>query len=127
MFTTHYPNPDRKPTGGYSPAVRVGNLVYTSGQVGTNPATGAVRGSTIEEQTEATLDNLAAALQAAGATLSSVVKTTVFLTRARDLAGMDAVYRARFGDVFPARSTVTVLALARTDMLIEIEAVAVSS
>jgi 2-iminobutanoate/2-iminopropanoate deaminase len=127
MFTRHYPNPDRKPAGGYTPAVKIGNTVYTSGQVGTDQATGAVRGEEIGEQTAATLDNIEAALAAAGATLADVVKTTVFLTRAEDLAGMDAAYKARFGEVLPARSTVTVAALAKPAFLVEIEAIAVLS
>ncbi|MFT4123163.1 MAG: RidA family protein [Microbacteriaceae bacterium] len=121
----HFPDPQRRPTGAYSPAVSAGGLVVTSGQVGTDPLTGAVAGDGIATQTRACLQNVQRALEAAGVTLDRVVKTTVYLTRAEDLAGMDAVFHEFFPAPHPARSTVTVAALARPAFLVEIDALAV--
>lgn len=103
-------------------AIRAGNTVYVSGQVpldGDRVLTGG-----IEAQTDLALDNLEAALESKGASLSDVVKTTVFLTNIkRDFHGMNAAYARRFGDHRPTRSTVGVeLAI---DVLVEIEAIAV--
>ena len=112
--------------GPYTPAVVVDTLVYTSGQVGFDPATGQLVPGGIAEQTEQVLRNLGALLQAAGCTLADVVKTTVFLKDMNDFAAMNEVY-ARFlapaGVVAPARSTVEVARLPR-DARIEIEAIA---
>jgi 2-iminobutanoate/2-iminopropanoate deaminase len=126
MSTKHYPEGARKPAGAYTPAIRVGDVVYTSGQVATDLATGELRGDNIDEQTTATLDNLARTLNAAGVTLSDVVKTTVYLTNVADFSAMDAAYRRVFGETFPARSAVTVAALARPTFLVEIDAVAIA-
>ncbi len=112
--------------GPYTPAVVVDALVYTSGQVGFDPATGQLVPGGIAEQTEQVLRNLGALLQAAGCTLADVVKTTVFLKDMNDFAAMNEVY-ARFlapaGVVAPARSTVEVARLPR-DARVEIEAIA---
>jgi 2-iminobutanoate/2-iminopropanoate deaminase len=125
MITRHYPDEARKPAGAYTPAVRIGDVVYSSGQVATDPDTGEVIGQNIDEQTTATLDNLERVLGAAGVRLADVVKTTVYLTDTADFAGMDLAYRRRFGDEFPARSAVTIASLARPAFLVEIDAVAV--
>jgi 2-iminobutanoate/2-iminopropanoate deaminase len=115
---------DRAPTplGGYSQAIRAGKLVFTAGQVGIDPATGELAGATIEEQTARALDNVAAILGEAGATLADVVKVTAFLGDMANFPGYDTVYRTYFPEPFPARSSVGAN-LGR--FLVEIEAVAV--
>ena len=112
--------------GPYSQAVRVGDTLYTSGQVALDPATGALVPGGIREQTARVLDNLAAVLAEAGLDMSHVVKTTVFLKNMADFAAMNEVY-ARYlapeGVVPPARSTVEVARLPK-DALVEIELIA---
>jgi 2-iminobutanoate/2-iminopropanoate deaminase len=112
--------------GPYTPAVRIGNLLYTSGQVGFHPQTGNLVEGGIEAETRQVLTNLKNLLEAGGASLRSVVKTTVFLQRMSDFAAMNAIY-AEFlqqeGTVAPARSTVEVAGLPR-GAAIEIEAIA---
>ncbi len=112
--------------GPYSQAVRVGDFVYTSGQVALDPATGSIVSGGIEAQTVRVLENLTAVLEAAGATLGQVFKTTVFLKDMNDFAAMNAIYGRYFaaeGVVAPARSTVEVARLPK-DALVEIEVVA---
>ncbi len=112
--------------GPYSQAVRVGNLIFTAGQVGVDPATQQVVAGGISEQTTRALENLMAILTEAGSSLSQVVKTTVFLKDMNDFAAMNAVYGAYFlgaGESLPARSTVEVARLPK-DVLVEIELVA---
>ena len=112
--------------GPYSQAVRVGDTLYTSGQVGLDPATGALVPGGIEAQTTRVLENLKAVLAEAGLDASHVVKTTVFLKDMNDFAAMNAIYAkylAPEGIVAPARSTVEVARLPK-DALIEIELVA---
>ncbi len=112
--------------GPYSQAVRVGNLIFTAGQVGVDPATQQVVAGGITEQTTRALENLMAILSEAGSSLSQVVKTTVFLKDMNDFAAMNAVYGVYFlgaGDSLPARSTVEVARLPK-DVLVEIELVA---
>jgi 2-iminobutanoate/2-iminopropanoate deaminase len=112
--------------GPYSQAVRVGDFVYTSGQVALDPATGQMVSGGIEAQTVRVLENLKAVVEAAGATLGQVFKTTVFLKDMSDFAAMNAVYGRYFapeGAVPPARSTVEVARLPK-DALVEIEVVA---
>jgi 2-iminobutanoate/2-iminopropanoate deaminase len=100
-----------KAIGPYSQAVVEDGLLFASGQIPLDPATGELVGGTIERSTERILDNLEAVLTAAGLTLASVVRTTVYLVRSEDFAPMNAVYARRFGDHRPARSTVIVAAL----------------
>jgi 2-iminobutanoate/2-iminopropanoate deaminase len=112
--------------GPYSQAVRVGDFLYTSGQVGLDPATGALVEGGIETQTTRVLENLKAVLEAAGTDFAHVVKTTVFLKDMGDFAAMNAIYGKYFapeGVVAPARSTVEVARLPK-DALVEIEAIA---
>jgi 2-iminobutanoate/2-iminopropanoate deaminase len=112
--------------GPYSQAVRVGDFLYTSGQVGLDPATGALVEGGIDAQTTRVLDNLKAVLEAAGTDFAHVVKTTVFLKNMSDFAAMNAIYGKYFapeGIVAPARSTVEVARLPK-DALVEIEAIA---
>jgi 2-iminobutanoate/2-iminopropanoate deaminase len=109
--------------GPYSQAVRVGNLVYTSGQIPINPATGVFAEGGIKEQTRQSLLNVKAILEAAGLTMSDVVKTTVFMADMNDFADMNAVYAEFFSEPYPARSAVAVKALPK-GALVEIEVVA---
>jgi 2-iminobutanoate/2-iminopropanoate deaminase len=112
--------------GPYSQAVRVGDLLFTSGQIPIDPATGKLVSGGITEQTTQVLENLKAVLQAAGADLRQVVKTTVYLQHLADFAAMNTVY-ARYlaaeGVVAPARSTVQVAALPKSS-LVEIDVIA---
>ena len=112
--------------GPYSQAVRIDNLLYTSGQVALDPATGQLIAGGIAEQTERALESLKAVLEAAGSSLRAVVKTVVFLKDMNDFAAMNAVYGrylAPEGVVAPARSTVEVARLPK-DALVEIEVIA---
>ena len=112
--------------GPYSQAVRVGDMLFTSGQVAIEPKTGNLIAGGITEQTTRVLENLKAVLAAAGIDLVHVVKTTVFLKDMKDFAAMNAVYARYFapeGVVPPARSTVQVAALPK-DALVEIECIA---
>lgn len=109
--------------GPYSQAVVAGGLVFTAGQVGLDPGTGAVVPGGVAAETARALENLRAVLAAAGSGLDRVVKTTVFLTDMADFAAMNEVYARVFGSHRPARSTVAVAALPR-GAKVEIEAVA---
>ncbi|WP_150461483.1 RidA family protein [Nesterenkonia ebinurensis] len=114
----------RSPKGAYSVAIGKDSLVFVSGQVGTRPETGELAGEDVAEQTRQTMNNIQSALQAAELRMESIVKTTVYITRPEDLGEMDAAYREFFTGIFPARSAVTVAALARPDFLVEIDAIA---
>lgn len=109
--------------GPYSQAVRCGQFVYTSGQIALDPATGEMIGSDVQTQTHRALQNLQAVLKSAGASLASVIKTTVFLTQMNDFQSMNTVYASYFGEHAPARSTVAVAELPRR-ALVEIECIA---
>ncbi len=112
--------------GPYSQAVRMGDLVYTSGQVALDPASGQLVPGGIEEQTRRVLENLNAVLTSAGTDLSRVFKTVVFLKDMNDFGAMNTIYAqylATPGTVPPARSTVEVARLPK-DALVEIEVVA---
>lgn len=109
--------------GPYSQAIKVGNLIYTSGQIPIDPATGALVAGGIKEQTRQSLLNVQAILKEAGLSMSSVVKTTVFMADMNDFADMNAVYAEFFTEPYPARSAVAVKALPK-GALVEIEVVA---
>ena len=111
--------------GPYSQAVRAGNLVFVSGQIPINPATGEFVSENIAEQTEQVLENLTAVLHAAGSSLKSVVKTTVFLVDINDFTAMNEVYARYFTENFPARATVQAARLPK-DARVEIECVALT-
>jgi len=117
---------DRAPQaiGPYSQAIRAGGLLFLSGQVGLDPATGALVEGGLEAETTRALQNLEAVLRAAGAGLDRVVRTTVFLVDLGDFATMNAIYARAFGETRPARSTVQVSALPR-GARVEIDAIAV--
>jgi 2-iminobutanoate/2-iminopropanoate deaminase len=109
--------------GPYSQAIQVGNLIYTSGQIPIDPATGQLVEGGIKEQTRQSLSNIQAILQEAGLTMTSVVKTTVFMADMADFAEMNSVYAEFFTEPYPARSAVAVKTLPK-NALVEIEVVA---
>jgi len=111
--------------GPYSQAIAHGGLVFTAGQIPLDPATGELLQGSIAEQTERVMQNLRAVLEAAGASLQTVVKTTVFLRDMGDFTAMNEVYARHFGGHAPARSTVQAARLPR-DCAVEIEAIAVT-
>ena len=108
--------------GPYSQAIVCGNLVFTSGQIPINPATGNVEAVTIEEQAEQVMKNLGAVLSAAGSDFTKAVKTTCFLANMGDFAAFNAVY-AKYFTTKPARSCVAVKDLPK-GVLVEVEVVA---
>jgi 2-iminobutanoate/2-iminopropanoate deaminase len=112
-----------KPIGPYSQAIRANGFLYVSGQVALDPKTGELTGTDIQQQTRRTLENLKGILEAAGANLHHVVKTTVFLKDMNDFAAMNEVYGKFFTLAPPARSTVQVARLPK-DALVEIELIA---
>lgn len=109
--------------GPYSQAITLGDLVFTAGQIALDPEGMTVVDGGIAEQTERVLTNLAAILEEAGASLGSVLKTTVYLADMNDFAAMNEVYARHFGDHKPARSTVEAGRLPK-DVLVEIDAIA---
>ncbi|MEG9434927.1 RidA family protein [Edaphobacter sp. HDX4] len=112
--------------GPYSQAIRVGDTLYASGQVGLDPETGQIVEGGVEQQTVRVFENIKAVLTEAGLGFANVVKTTVFLKNMSDFAAMNAIYAtylAPEGVVPPARSTVAVAALPK-DALVEVEIVA---
>ncbi|MDW5267076.1 MULTISPECIES: RidA family protein [Acidobacteriaceae] len=111
--------------GPYSQAVRVGDMLFASGQVGLDPATGQIVDGGIVEQTKRVFENIKAVLAAAGSDLTQVVKTTVFLKNMSDFAAMNEIYAkylAPSGTIPPARSTVAVAGLPK-DALVEVEVI----
>ena len=106
----------------YSQAIRAGELVFVSGQLGLSPGSSEIAGS-IEEQTERVFANLRAILEEAGSGLDRLVKTTVYLADLADFARMNEVYARHVGDSPPARATIEVAALP-SGALVEIEAIA---
>jgi 2-iminobutanoate/2-iminopropanoate deaminase len=119
IFTEKAP----KAIGPYSQAIKSGNLLFISGQVPVNPATGELTGD-IKTQTRQVLENIKSILLAAGASTIDIVKTTVFLKNLDDFNVMNEIYGAYFPQDAPARSTVEVARIPR-GALIEIEAIAV--
>ena len=114
------------PIGPYAQGIRAGDLVFTAGQAGVDPATQQVVAGGITEQTVRTLENLKAIVEAAGSDLARTVKVTVFLKDLNDFAAMNAVYArylGREGSIPPARTTVEAARLPK-DVLVEIELVA---
>lgn len=112
-----------KALGPYSQALKAGGFVFCSGQIPINPATNAIEAATIEDQTRQAITNLKAVLEKAGASLASVVKTTVFIKDMNDFAALNGVYAEMFGDAKPARSCVEVARLPK-DVKVEIECIA---
>ncbi|MDR0542442.1 MAG: RidA family protein [Dysgonamonadaceae bacterium] len=110
--------------GPYSQAIQAGNLLFLSGQLGIDPATGDFVPGMVTEQTEQVVKNIRAVLAEAGLTLDNVVKTTVFLADMTDFAAMNVVYGQHFVQPYPARSAVAVKTLPKNG-LVEIEVIAV--
>ena len=110
--------------GPYSQAVKTGNMVFCSGQIPIDPATGEFVSNDVAEQTEQVLKNLIAVLEAAGTNLNNVVKTTVFLADMNDFTAMNEVYSKFFSQNKPARATVQAARLPK-DARVEIECIAV--
>jgi len=119
IFTPHAP----PAIGPYSQAIRVGNTVYVSGEVGADP-TGTIVGPSIGEQTDQALTNIGYILAAAGLTLDNVVATTVYLVNVSDFAEMNAHYATFFKNAPPSRATIQVAALPKKGALVEISAIA---
>ena len=109
--------------GPYSQAIQVGNLVYTSGQIPIDPATGMIVKGGIKEQALQSLTNVKAILEEVGLTMSNVLKTTVFMADMGDFADMNSVYAEFFTEPYPARSAVAVKTLPK-GALVEIEVIA---
>ena len=113
-----------KAIGPYSPAIRAGNLLFVSGQIPIDPATGAVVDGDVSSQTDRVMRNIGALLEAAGCGFEHVVRTTVFLVDLNDFVAMNEVYGRFVLDPPPARATVQVSRLPR-DVRVEIDAIAV--
>lgn len=112
--------------GPYSQAIKAGGMIFCSGQIPIDPATGNFVSDVVSEQTEQVLRNLSEVLAAAGASLNDVVKTTVFLADMNDFAEMNEVYGRFFDENKPARATVQAARLPR-DAKVEIECIALSA
>ncbi len=112
--------------GPYSQAMAAGGMVFCSGQVALDPATGSLIEGGVEEQTKQVLKNLAAVLKAGGASFETVVKTTIFLADMDDFAKVNAIYAEAFGESRPARATVQVSRLP-LDVRVEIDAIALQN
>ena len=118
-------NPLNKPTPVLSPAVKIDNLVYTAGQVGVNPETGELAGPGMQEQTKQVMENIKLLLEAAGSSMDKIIKCLVFITDMKDFGEMNEIYTSYFDKEPPARSCVEVAALARKELIVEIEAIAI--
>lgn len=120
----NYVNTEKAPAaiGPYSQALCHNDLIYTSGQIPLDPVTGAIVGTTVEEQTEQVIKNLLAVLEAAGSGADNILKTTCFLADMKDFARFNSVY-SKFITNNPARSCVAIRELPKS-VLVEVEAVA---
>lgn len=114
-----------KAIGPYSQAVKANGLIFVSGQIAFDPATGQLVEGDITKQTERVMENLKAIIEAAGSSMSKALKTTVFLKDLNDFAAMNEAYGKYFPLAPPARSTVEVSRLPR-DVLVEIDAIAIA-
>jgi len=113
-----------KAIGPYSPALKVGNLLFLSGSIPLDPTSGQLVEGGIKEQTTRVMENIKALLAAAGADFSNVARTTVFMVDLGEFAAMNEVYSSYFTAPYPARSTVQVVKLPR-DVRVEIDVIAV--
>lgn len=110
--------------GPYSQAIATESMIFASGQIAIDPATGQLNTGSVEDQTRLVLNNLKAVLEAGGSTMDNVIKCTVFLENMDDFSRMNAVYAEFFSPPYPARAAVQVARLPR-DVKVEIEAIAV--
>ena len=119
-------NSDQAPKaiGPYSQAIRTGNVIYTSGQIALDPATGALVEGDFAAQAKRVFENLKAVLAAGGATFANVAKATVYLTDLANFATLNDIYASYFGDTKPARTTVGVAQLPKGG-LVEIDLIAI--
>lgn len=115
-----------KAIGPYSPALKVGNMLFLSGSIPLDPASGQVVAGDITAQTRRVMDNIKALLEAGGADFSHVVRTTVFMVDLGEFAAMNEIYAGYFSAPYPARSTVQVVKLPK-DVRVEIDVIAVLS
>lgn len=115
-----------KAIGPYSPALKVGNLLFLSGSIPLDPSTGQLVDGGIVEQTTRVMENIKALLEAAGASFNNVARTTVFMIDLGEFAQMNDIYSKYFAAPYPARSTVQVVKLPR-DVRVEIDVIAVVS
>ncbi len=115
-----------KTIGPYSPTLKIGNLVFASGQLPVDPSTGEIVAGGIEAQARMSLDNLKAVLKPYGIDLHNVVKVTIFLKDMNNFSKVNEIYSQYFTDIFPTRSCIEVSRLPK-DALIEIEAIAFSN
>jgi 2-iminobutanoate/2-iminopropanoate deaminase len=122
ISTPHAP----KAIGPYSQAVKVGGFIFCSGQIGVDPVTGTLVSGSIQEQTQRVMENLKIVLEAAGANLENVVKSTCYLKNMSDFALFNEVYGSFFDEAPPARETVEVVRLPK-DALVEIAVVAMGT
>ncbi|MGA2195484.1 MAG: Rid family detoxifying hydrolase [Bryobacteraceae bacterium] len=124
MIERIYPPGIAAPRGPYSPAVRAGDFIYVSGQVPVDPATNQAVAGDIKTETRQVLNNIRRILEGCGASMADVVRCGVFLTDVKDFAAMNEVYTEFFGEIKPARTTISVPALPLPGAKIEIDAVA---
>jgi 2-iminobutanoate/2-iminopropanoate deaminase len=117
------PEPNLKPRGAYSPAVRAGNLIFVSGQVPRNPETGEIEGADVAAQTRRTLENVRLVLESAGATFDDVVSVTVYLADIKDWDTFNTIYKDTLKAPYPAR---TALGAQLHDVLVEVNAIAMA-
>lgn len=115
-----------KAIGPYSPALKVGNLLFLSGSIPLDPVSGQLVEGGIQEQTTRVMENVKALLAAAGADFSNIARTTVFMVDLGEFAAMNEIYSSYFSAPYPARSTVQVVKLPR-DVRVEIDVIAVLS
>lgn len=115
-----------KAIGPYSPAVKLGDFVYVSGQVPFDPETGEIVGTTIEEQTHRVMKNIQAVLEEMGLGFRHIVKTTIFISDMNDFAKLNEVYGSYLEEPYPARSCVEVARLPR-DVKVEIECIVIDT
>lgn len=115
-----------QPIGPYSQAVKTGNMLFLSGQIAIDPATGELAGSDLRAETRQVMENIRAVLTEAGADMADIVKTTIFLTDMGDFQTVNEVYGTYFSGNFPARETVAVAGLPK-NVNVEISVIAVKS
>ena len=115
-----------KAIGPYSPAVKVGNMLFLSGSIPLDPVSGQLVEGGIKEQTTRVMENIKALLEAAGASFNNIARTTVFMVDLGEFAAMNEIYSSYFTAPYPARSTVQVVKLPR-DVRVEIDVIAVLS
>lgn len=121
-------NPENAPKalGPYTPAVKLGDFVYLSGQIPLDPKTGEVVGTTIEEQTHQVMQNIEAVLTEMGLAFRHIMKTTIFVTDLNDFAALNEVYGSYLEEPYPARSCVQVAALPK-NVKVEIECIVIDT